>query len=408
MYLDSGGNRPSLTPQLAMRVAILGGIALLFFALIFFRLWYLQVLSGDNYRAEANDNRVRAITVQAPRGEIVDRDGNTLVENRVGLAVKVSPKELPEARAQRRDLYRRLAEALQMRPRRIERRVEKQLREIPYSTAVVKEDVDQAVVAYLLENQDDFPGVEPEQVFLRDYPHGDVGAHLFGYTGEVTPEQLEDKTLPGRGRRRSRGRRRDRGRVRPLPARAQRRDAGAGRCDGGAARPSVARAPAEAGTPAAAVARPRRAEGRSVGAGGWAERGRLRRDERPQRRRPRAGQHADLRPQSLHAGDQYRRLRAAAVRGGWLSAQQSRHHERLSDRLHVQAHHRHGRARGRPDHARDAGQRPGLVHRRHPGLQQRRRRRARRGRTCARRSRSPATSTSTSSVCRRTTPATGC
>jgi penicillin-binding protein 2 len=197
VYLDSGGNRPSLTPQLAMRVAILGGIALLFFAVIFFRLWYLQVLSGDSYRAEANDNRVRAITVQAPRGEIVDRDGNTLVENRVGLAVKVSPKELPESRAERRDLYRRLGRALELRPRRIERRVEKQLREIPYSTAVVKEDVDQAVVAYLLENQDAFPGVEPEQVFLREYPLGDVGAHLFGYTGEVTQEQLDDKIFPG-------------------------------------------------------------------------------------------------------------------------------------------------------------------------------------------------------------------
>src|SRR3712207_8767280 len=55
------------TPQLAVRVAIIGGVALVLFAIVFFRLWYLQVLSGDEYRAEANNNRVREITVQAPR-----------------------------------------------------------------------------------------------------------------------------------------------------------------------------------------------------------------------------------------------------------------------------------------------------------------------------------------------------
>ena len=62
MYLDDD-RRPTLTPQLALRVAILGGVALVMFAIVFFRLWYLQVLSGDHYLAEANDNRVREIKV---------------------------------------------------------------------------------------------------------------------------------------------------------------------------------------------------------------------------------------------------------------------------------------------------------------------------------------------------------
>jgi len=192
VYLDPG-DRPSLTPQLAVRVAILGGVALLAFALVFFRLWYLQVLSGDTYRAEANDNRVRAIKVRAPRGEIVDREGRVLVENRVALAVKVSAKELPEDQAERRAIYRRLGEVLGMRPRGIERRVEQQLRVLPYATATVKQDVDQAIVAYLMEHQDDFPGVAPERVFVRQYPQGETGAHLFGYTGEVSQEELDGR-----------------------------------------------------------------------------------------------------------------------------------------------------------------------------------------------------------------------
>ena len=191
MYLDSRDQRPALTPQLAVRVAVLGGIALLFFAVIFFRLWFLQVLSGDTYRAEANDNRVRSIKVAAPRGEIVDREGRVLVENRVGIAVKVSPKQLPESRAERREVYRRLGRVLDRKPRQIERRVERQLVEIPYSSATVKQDVSPDVLAYLLEHAEDFPGVEPERVYLREYPAGEAGAHLFGYTGEVSQEELE-------------------------------------------------------------------------------------------------------------------------------------------------------------------------------------------------------------------------
>ena len=99
MYLPGGDKRMVVTPQLALRVAILGGIALVLFAIIFFRLWYLQVLSGDTYLAEANDNRVREVKVEAPRGEIVDRNGTVLVDNRTALAVQVMPDQLPDGPA---------------------------------------------------------------------------------------------------------------------------------------------------------------------------------------------------------------------------------------------------------------------------------------------------------------------
>ena len=196
MYLDNE-RRPTLTPQLAVRVAIIGGVALVAFAIIFFRLWFLQVLSGDKYLAEANDNRVREIKVQAPRGEIVDREGRVLVRNRVGYAVKVTPASLPEDLAERREMYKRLGKVLGMPPRRIERRVEKQLQALPFATATVKTDVKEALFAYLLERQEEFPGVTIERVFLRKYPHKEIGAHLFGTVGEVTQEQLGSERYRG-------------------------------------------------------------------------------------------------------------------------------------------------------------------------------------------------------------------
>jgi penicillin-binding protein 2 len=191
MYLDND-RRPTLTPQLAVRVAILGGIALFAFAIVFFRLWFVQVLSAETYREEARGNQLREIRVQAPRGDIVDRDGRPLVTNRVGLAVKITPDKLPEDRAQRRELYHRLGKLLEMKPPVIARRVAKQFKELPYSTATVKQDVGQDIVMYIEERQEDFPGVEVDPVFLRQYPYHQLGAHLFGFVGEVTAEELKE------------------------------------------------------------------------------------------------------------------------------------------------------------------------------------------------------------------------
>ena len=95
--------------SIAARVAVIGGLALVMFAVIFFRLWYLQVLSGDKYLAEAQGNRVREVTVQAPRGEIRDRDGKLLVTNRTAQALQV-PAEAAQSARRRGEVLRRLGE----------------------------------------------------------------------------------------------------------------------------------------------------------------------------------------------------------------------------------------------------------------------------------------------------------
>ncbi len=195
MYRDS--DRPAMSPQLALRVAIIGGVALVMFGIIFFRLWYLQVLSGDRYLAEANDNRVRDIVVQAPRGRIVDRNGRLLVDNRSGYAVKINPAKVPEDGEQRDRLFTNLARVLGERRETLVKDVNKQLKAVPFSNATVEQDVEQPVFSYILEHQEDFPGVLVEQVFFRTYPHEDVGAHMFGTVGPITSEQLKQKRYRG-------------------------------------------------------------------------------------------------------------------------------------------------------------------------------------------------------------------
>src|SRR5439155_16062042 len=85
-----------LTPQLAFRVALMAFLALGVFAVLFLRLWALQVLSGEKYLAVANDNRVRTSSVEAPRGVVVDRNGHVLVRNVAGSRVVLLPTLLPK------------------------------------------------------------------------------------------------------------------------------------------------------------------------------------------------------------------------------------------------------------------------------------------------------------------------
>ncbi len=92
-------SRIFVPPSLAVRAAILGVLALVLFGVIFFRLWYLQILSGDQYLQQANANRLRELPTPAPRGEIVDREGKPVVTNRVVNAVQIEPSELPATAA---------------------------------------------------------------------------------------------------------------------------------------------------------------------------------------------------------------------------------------------------------------------------------------------------------------------
>ncbi len=103
--------RPPITPQLAVRVAVLGGFAFVLFAVIFFRLWFLQVLTGDDYVVQARENRIRKVKIEAPRGNIVDRDGRTLVKTRAAPVVQLLPNSVPEAELKAAETYRKLLAA---------------------------------------------------------------------------------------------------------------------------------------------------------------------------------------------------------------------------------------------------------------------------------------------------------
>ncbi len=190
--MASDWRRPPMPAQLQLRVAVLGGLAIVMFVVIFLRLWYLGVLSGDEYLAEAQNNQVRELTVQAPRGAILDRDGKKLVTNRTALELQIKANELPAQLERRREMFDRLGQAIAMEPADIRKSIRRQLEELPGSPVRLQRDVDYETVYFLRENASRFPGVSVERVFVRQYPQGDLAPHLLGNVGEVDQKQLDD------------------------------------------------------------------------------------------------------------------------------------------------------------------------------------------------------------------------
>src|SRR3954451_9873053 len=189
--------RPLLPAQFALRVAVLSGVALVMFSIIFFRLWYLQVLSSDSYLKEAQNNQVRDVTVQAPRGEILDRNGQVLVDNRTALALQILPTELPRKRHKQHQEFARLSHVIGMPAGEIEKQIKKQTKDLPSNPVTLKRDVSYDLVYYLRENQDSYPGVTVQRVYVRNYPDGNLAAQIYGYVREVTKQQLNEARYQG-------------------------------------------------------------------------------------------------------------------------------------------------------------------------------------------------------------------
>jgi penicillin-binding protein 2 len=175
-----------LTPQLALRIAVLGAAAFVVFAVLFLRLWALQVLSGAHYANAAVSNQVRRMPIEAPRGPILDREGRVLVTNVPGTAVKIWTSDLP--RRGRLDELWRLARIVHMRPRELVRMVASHTDALTPLT--VKEAVHEDQVEYLQEHKAEFPGVAVSQSYLRYYNSQALAAQILGYVREISPSQL--------------------------------------------------------------------------------------------------------------------------------------------------------------------------------------------------------------------------
>ena len=164
------------------------------FVLLFARLWFLQVMAGERYVDLAEGNAVRTLSVEAPRGRILDRNGEPIVQNRYAMVVSVQPNEMGERTD---EILADVADLLGMSLQEVQEKVATS-RVSPFSPKPIAVDVPTDVAFYIHENGSTrFPGVYAERLPVREYPHGTTAAHLVGYLGEISETELDSEDYEG-------------------------------------------------------------------------------------------------------------------------------------------------------------------------------------------------------------------
>ncbi len=172
----------ALTPRIPKAVLCIG----IGFLVLLLRLWYLQILEGDRYFALSTNNRLRLRPVEAPRGFILDRNGQILVENRPTFDLYATPEDVTNPG----EVAATLAEILGMPPGEIETRLAEG-RDRPYQPLLLRKDLDERMMVAVEERRLDLPGISLRIRPIRAYPSGGIAANLLGYVSEVNQAQLQ-------------------------------------------------------------------------------------------------------------------------------------------------------------------------------------------------------------------------
>jgi len=178
---------PARQPRLWPRFVVFALIIALVVTALGLRLFTLQIVSGGYYAGLARENRVRLQPVRAPRGLIFDRAGRQLVNNVATFAIKARPADLPFS--ERPAVVDRLATLLDMRPADITEALDRAAAN-RFELANVARDVPEEVALIIREEHLQLPGIEVTVEPRRQYPYGDLVAHVLGFTGAVTADDL--------------------------------------------------------------------------------------------------------------------------------------------------------------------------------------------------------------------------
>ncbi|MBI2245941.1 MAG: penicillin-binding protein 2 [Nocardioides sp.] len=187
-----------------LRLVVIQVLVFSLFGTLFARLYYLQVVGGEEYHAQAAAQSVREIVVQPQRGLIVDDQGRPLVANRTSWVVSIDRTVLGKMTAHQQEvLVGRVADAVAVPARKIDQKLVTCGDEgavpgtcwngSPYQPVPVAMDVKQAVALRILEQPEDYPGVLAEQQSVRAYPrpYGVNLAHVLGYLSPITEDELD-------------------------------------------------------------------------------------------------------------------------------------------------------------------------------------------------------------------------
>ena len=174
--------------NLRFRIFLLTSFVLIGFFAIFVRLWYLQVAQARQLKAQAENNRLRQITFPGMRGDIYDRFGEKLVGSRPSFNIVLIKEDISDMT----DILVKLEKLVGLKPDDV---LEKLSSVPPFVPVIVSYDISREDAAILEEHRYELPGISIAIRPIRNYRYGSFAAHLIGYLGEISREQMNDPVL---------------------------------------------------------------------------------------------------------------------------------------------------------------------------------------------------------------------
>lgn len=192
------GRRQARWEYSPWRIAFFVAITLLALLVVLVRLVQVQLVHGEEYRAAAQANQIRLIPVAAPRGLIYDRSGLVVVRSRPEFVVALIPSLVKDVDAELTtvaqtigvpvaDLRRQLLHHHGVNYKNFDEVAAYE----PYGPVILAQDIPVAKVSRLSELLNDLPGVDVEVQAVRNYPYGSMGSAVFGYVGQITPDEFK-------------------------------------------------------------------------------------------------------------------------------------------------------------------------------------------------------------------------
>jgi penicillin-binding protein 2 len=175
----------------SLKIFRIGYIVVVIFLILIMRLWQIQILQGNKYKELSESNRLRIISVPAPRGILFDRKGIPLVRNSSYFCASVTCGEFDMGK------IHLLSKVLSMTTDEILFKInQERLGSFnPINPVKLKEGLSFEEVAYIEARKSDFPGLIIETEASREYIYGSIGSHLIGYLGKINPSQSKDPSF---------------------------------------------------------------------------------------------------------------------------------------------------------------------------------------------------------------------
>ena len=170
-------------------------VTLLVFLVLGYGLWSLQVRQRGEFQTRADQNRIKRVPLLAPRGKILDRDGTLIVDNYPSFSALLLRDQVRDLNAD----AQKIADGLHIPATEIVDKIRKdQLARVPtFQPIILKEDITPDERAFIEAHRDEFPELETMMVYRRLYPKNGFLAHLIGYVGEVSEDELNSGRFDG-------------------------------------------------------------------------------------------------------------------------------------------------------------------------------------------------------------------